>query len=112
MERLRSAALIAASHTVAALTATSVSGEVTPDEYRVNKVSGDVTARTIGAKQVEDLPDPSGAGTVRVNNLRGGGLIVSAGITSAAARARNRFSKRIHVPPQGFKSRAVLKHAP
>jgi pyruvate, water dikinase len=42
-----------------------VAGEVTPDEYRVNKVSGDVTARTIGPKQVEDLPDPDGAGTVR-----------------------------------------------
>jgi pyruvate, water dikinase len=42
-----------------------VAGEVTPDEYRVNKISGDVTARTIGPKHVEDLPDPSGAGTVR-----------------------------------------------
>jgi pyruvate,water dikinase len=42
-----------------------VAGEVTPDEYRVNKVSGDVTVRTIGPKQVEDLPDPAGAGTVR-----------------------------------------------
>jgi pyruvate,water dikinase len=42
-----------------------VAGEVTPDEYRVNKVTGEVTARTIGPKQVEDRPDPGGAGTVR-----------------------------------------------
>ena len=32
-----------------------VAGEVTPDEYRINKVSADVTARTIGPKEVEDV---------------------------------------------------------
>jgi pyruvate,water dikinase len=42
-----------------------VSGEVTPDEYRLSKVTGELLARTIGPKQVEDLPDPGGAGTVR-----------------------------------------------
>ena len=42
-----------------------VGGEVTPDEYRVNKVTGEVTMRTIGPKEVEDVPDPDGPGTVR-----------------------------------------------
>ena len=45
-----------------------VAGEVTPDEYRINKVSarGDCT-RTIGPKEVEDVPHPEGAGTVRLD---------------------------------------------
>jgi pyruvate,water dikinase len=42
-----------------------VSGEVTPDEYRVSKVTGEVLQRTVGPKQVEYLPDPAGGGTVR-----------------------------------------------
>jgi len=42
-----------------------VGGEVTPDEYRVSKVTGEVLQRTIGPKQVEYLPDPAGGGTVR-----------------------------------------------
>ena len=44
-----------------------VAGEVTPDEYRVNKVTGEVTVRTIGPKEVEDVPHPDGAGTARVD---------------------------------------------
>jgi pyruvate,water dikinase len=44
-----------------------VGGEVTPDEYRVSKVTGEVLQRTIGPKQVEYLPDPAGGGTVRVD---------------------------------------------
>jgi pyruvate, water dikinase len=43
-----------------------VAGEVTPDEYRINKVTGEVTVRTIGPKQVEDVPHPDGAGTARL----------------------------------------------
>src|SRR4051794_18143159 len=35
-----------------------VGGEVTPDEYRVSKVTGEVVKRTIGDKQVECRPDP------------------------------------------------------
>jgi pyruvate,water dikinase len=42
-----------------------VGGEVTPDEYRVSKVTGEVLQRTVGPKQVEYLPDPAGGGTVR-----------------------------------------------
>jgi pyruvate, water dikinase len=42
-----------------------VAGEVTPDEYRINKVTAEVTARTIGPKEVEDVPHPEGAGTTR-----------------------------------------------
>ena len=44
-----------------------VGGEVTPDEYRVNKVTRDVLSKTIGPKQVEYLPDPGGGGTVRAD---------------------------------------------
>ena len=43
-----------------------VAGEVTPDEFRLNKVTGEVTHRSIGPKQVEYRPDPDGAGTVRL----------------------------------------------
>jgi pyruvate, water dikinase len=42
-----------------------VGGEVTPDEYRVSKVTGEVLHRTVGPKQVEYLPDPAGGGTVQ-----------------------------------------------
>ncbi len=44
-----------------------VAGEVTPDEYRINKVSAEVTTRTIGPKEVEDVPHPEGDGTVRLD---------------------------------------------
>jgi pyruvate, water dikinase len=43
-----------------------VGGEVTPDEYRVSKVTGEVLHRSLGPKKVEYLPDPSGDGAVRV----------------------------------------------
>jgi pyruvate,water dikinase len=43
-----------------------VAGEVTPDEYRINKVTGEVTVRTIGPKEVEDVPHPEGEGTTRL----------------------------------------------
>jgi phosphoenolpyruvate synthase/pyruvate phosphate dikinase len=42
-----------------------VGGEVTPDEYRVSKVTREVLQRTIGPKEVEYLPDPAGGGTIR-----------------------------------------------
>jgi pyruvate, water dikinase len=44
-----------------------VGGEVTPDEYRISKVTRELLERTIGPKQIEYLPDPSGAGTVRAD---------------------------------------------
>ena len=44
-----------------------VGGEVTPDEYRVSKVTGEVLQRTLGPKQVEYLPDPAGGGTIRAD---------------------------------------------
>jgi phosphoenolpyruvate synthase/pyruvate phosphate dikinase len=42
-----------------------VGGEVTPDEFLVSKVTGEVVRRTVSAKNVEYVPDASGAGTVR-----------------------------------------------
>ena len=35
-------------------------GEVTPDEYRVSKVTGEVLHRRVGTKQVEYRPGPAG----------------------------------------------------
>ena len=43
-----------------------VGGEVTPDDYLVSKVTGEVVREHIHNKNVEYVPDPSGAGAVRV----------------------------------------------
>ncbi|HEY7396762.1 MAG TPA: PEP/pyruvate-binding domain-containing protein [Gaiellaceae bacterium] len=43
-----------------------VGGEVTPDEYLVSKVTGEVVRSTVNAKLVEYRPDPKGAGTARL----------------------------------------------
>jgi phosphoenolpyruvate synthase/pyruvate phosphate dikinase len=42
-----------------------VGGEVTPDEYRVSKVTREVLAKSVGPKEVEYLPDPSGSGATK-----------------------------------------------
>ncbi len=44
-----------------------VGGEVTPDDYLVSKVTGEVVREHVHAKQVEYVPDPSGAGAVRAD---------------------------------------------
>jgi phosphoenolpyruvate synthase/pyruvate phosphate dikinase len=44
-----------------------VGGDVTPDEYLVSKVTGEVVRRTVNTKQIEYRPDPAGAGTVRLD---------------------------------------------
>jgi pyruvate, water dikinase len=43
-----------------------VGGEVTPDEYRISKVTREVLSKSVGAKEVEYLPAPSGSGATRV----------------------------------------------
>jgi pyruvate, water dikinase len=43
-----------------------VGGEVTPDQYLVSKVTGEVVKRGVSAKHVEYRADPSGQGTVCV----------------------------------------------
>ena len=43
-----------------------VGGEVTPDEYRLSKVTREVLHRSVGPKQIEYRPDTAGAGTVQV----------------------------------------------
>jgi pyruvate,water dikinase len=43
-----------------------VGGEVTPDQYLVSKVTGEVVRRNVSAKHVEYRADPSGSGTVCV----------------------------------------------
>jgi phosphoenolpyruvate synthase/pyruvate phosphate dikinase len=42
-----------------------VAGEVTPDEFLLSKVTGEVVRQRIGDKQVEHVPAPEGGGTVR-----------------------------------------------
>jgi pyruvate, water dikinase len=42
-----------------------VGGEVTPDEYRVSKVTRELISQSIGPKEVEYVPDPSGSGAVQ-----------------------------------------------
>jgi pyruvate,water dikinase len=41
-----------------------VGGEVTPDDFLVSKVTGEVVRSTINDKHVEHVPDPAGGGTV------------------------------------------------
>jgi pyruvate,water dikinase len=43
-----------------------VGGEVTPDQYLVSKVTGEVVRRTVSAKHIEYRADPSGHGAVCV----------------------------------------------
>jgi pyruvate, water dikinase len=42
-----------------------VAGEVTPDDYLVSKVTGELVRERIGSKEIEHAPDPRGSGTVR-----------------------------------------------
>jgi pyruvate,water dikinase len=42
-----------------------VGGEVTPDEYLLSKVTGELVRRRISDKHVEHVPAPAGGGTVR-----------------------------------------------
>jgi pyruvate, water dikinase len=42
-----------------------VGGEVTPDEYRLSKVTGEVLREQVGEKRVEYVAAPDGDGTVR-----------------------------------------------
>ena len=43
-----------------------VGGEVTPDEYLLSKVTGEIVRSSVNAKLVEYRPGPHGAGAVRV----------------------------------------------
>ena len=43
-----------------------VAGELTPDDYLVSKITGEVVRRTVSTKHVEYVPDPMGRGTVRL----------------------------------------------
>ena len=44
-----------------------VNGEVTPDDYLISKVTGEVVRRTVSSKDVEYVPDTGGRGAVRVS---------------------------------------------
>jgi pyruvate, water dikinase len=47
-----------------------VGGEVTPDEYRVSKVTGEVLHRSIGPKRVQYVAGPDGAERADVEPAR------------------------------------------
>ena len=42
-----------------------VGGELTPDDYLMNKITGEVVRCTVSTKHVEYVPDPAGRGTIR-----------------------------------------------
>jgi pyruvate,water dikinase len=42
-----------------------VGGELTPDDYLVSKVTGEIVRETVSTKHIEYVPDPTGRGTVR-----------------------------------------------
>ena len=42
-----------------------VGGELTPDDFLVSKITGEVVRRAVSTKHVEYVPDPAGRGTVR-----------------------------------------------
>lgn len=44
-----------------------VSGELTPDDYLVSKITGEVVRRTVSTKHIEYVPDATGRGMVRLN---------------------------------------------
>jgi pyruvate,water dikinase len=44
-----------------------VGGEVTPDDFLVSKVTGEIVRQTVSRKDVEYVPDPAGRGTVRLD---------------------------------------------
>jgi pyruvate,water dikinase len=44
-----------------------VGGDVTPDDFLVSKVTGEVVRQTVSKKEVEYVPDPAGRGTVRLD---------------------------------------------
>src|SRR4051812_24583767 len=44
-----------------------VGGEVTPDEYRVSKVTREILHRSVGPKEIEYVPDPDGSGALKVH---------------------------------------------
>src|ERR1700722_9612428 len=44
-----------------------VGGEVTPDDYLVSKVTGEVVREQVGTKAFEYVQDPSGTGTARLD---------------------------------------------
>jgi pyruvate,water dikinase len=43
-----------------------VSGELTPDDFLVSKITGEVVRQTVNTKHVEYVPDAAGRGTVRI----------------------------------------------
>ncbi len=44
-----------------------VGGGVTPDDYLVSKITGEIVRSQVGSKALEYVPDPSGAGTARLD---------------------------------------------
>ena len=70
-----------------------VNGEVTPDDYLISKVTGEVVRQTVSSKDVEYVPDAAGRGAVRV--------------AVAAGAARRAVPRRASTSPRSSRSRGA-----
>ncbi len=70
-----------------------VGGEVTPDEYRVSKVTGEVLHRGIGPKTVQYVAGPEGAERVDVEADRQGGACLDDELLGALVELGRRVER-------------------
>ena len=72
-----------------------VGGELTPDDYLVSKVTGEVVRRTVSEKGIEYVPDAGGRGTVRLEVPGGAaGAAVPWGQKSSPRWSKSRAASR------------------
>ena len=79
-----------------------VGGEVTPDDYLVSKVTGEVVREHVHAKDVQYVPDAGGSGAVRVAvAARRGARCACLDHAGARAPRRRRAARRalLRLPP-------------
>jgi phosphoenolpyruvate synthase/pyruvate phosphate dikinase len=70
-----------------------VGGEVTPDEYRVSKVTGEVLQRTVGPKEIEYVAGPEGPARRQVEDDRQGVACLDDGRLEALLEIARRVEK-------------------
>ena len=78
-----------------------VGGEVTPDDYLISKVTGEVVREHVHHKHVQYLADPLGRGTVAVDVARGAARCALPGGrgTRRARRCRSAGRAPLRLPP-------------
>jgi pyruvate, water dikinase len=70
-----------------------VGGDVTPDEYRVSKVTGEVLRRTVGSKRVQYVAGAEGAEQVEVPATRQGAPCLDDGLLGALLELGRRVER-------------------